>query len=64
MAELYGLVLLALLALGPEVAESHGRMVEPASRNAMWRYGYKTPRNYNDMGQNCGGFPVSLWSLN
>ncbi|KAL4227828.1 hypothetical protein ACF0H5_013265 [Mactra antiquata] len=34
----------------------HGRMIEPAARNAMWRYDYKNPRNYNDMGLNCGGF--------
>lgn len=34
----------------------HGRMIEPASRNSMWRFNYKNPRNYNDMGLNCGGF--------
>ncbi|KAL3866015.1 hypothetical protein ACJMK2_043356 [Sinanodonta woodiana] len=34
----------------------HGRMIEPAMRSSMWRFGYNTPVNYNDMGLNCGGF--------
>ncbi|WAR00150.1 hypothetical protein MAR_024522 [Mya arenaria] len=50
------LVILALAVMGPKGASGHGRMVEPAARNAMWRLNYKNPRNYNDMGLNCGGF--------
>ena len=34
----------------------HGRLIDPPSRNAMWRFGYDTPPNYDDNGLNCGGF--------
>ncbi|CAG2190047.1 unnamed protein product [Mytilus edulis] len=34
----------------------HGRMIEPPMRSSMWRYGFKTPKNYNDNELNCGGF--------
>ena len=34
---------------------SHGRMNDPPARNAMWRYGFAVPPNYNDLGLNCGG---------
>ena len=34
----------------------HGYMSKPASRNSMWRYGFKNPTNYDDNGLNCGGF--------
>ena len=40
---------------------AHGRLIEPASRNAAWRYGFDVPPNYNENGQNCGGFGVQ-WS--
>ncbi|KAH3839326.1 uncharacterized protein LOC127876652 [Dreissena polymorpha] len=53
----HGAVQLVTMALflATDVA-GHGRLIEPASRNAMWRFNYKNPRNYNDMGLNCGGF--------
>lgn len=60
MTTLSGYIILALVAcLHVDPAVGHGRMVEPAARNAMWRYKYKNPRNYNDMGLNCGGFTVT-----
>ncbi|CAC5399938.1 unnamed protein product [Mytilus coruscus] len=31
-------------------------MIEPPMRSSMWRYGFKTPKNYNDNELNCGGF--------
>lgn len=33
----------------------HGFLVYPPARNSMWRDGFDTPKNYNDMGLNCGG---------
>jgi len=34
--------------------ESHGYLLEPANRASAWRAGFKTPPNYDDMGQICG----------
>ena len=51
---------ITFILLQPEVVLGHGRLVEPASRNAMWRFKYNNPRNYNDMGLNCGGFTVGF----
>lgn len=39
--------------------QGHGRMLEPPMRSSAWRYGFPTPKNYNDNELNCGGFPVS-----
>ena len=46
-----------VLALG------HGRLIDPASRNSAWRYGFKTPRHDTDNELNCGGFSVQ-WETN
>lgn len=43
------------LALLMHKASGHGRMEDPAARNCAWRYGFKTPANYNDVELNCGG---------
>ena len=59
MEILLGLV--ALLSLTYST-EGHGRMIDPPMRSSMWRYGFDTPKNYNDNELNCGGFVVS-WSL-
>lgn len=29
----------------------HGRLMEPPARNAMWRFGFPNPVNYNDNGE-------------
>ena len=34
----------------------HGRMMDPPSRNAMWRFGFPNPVNYNDNEVFCGGY--------
>ena len=34
----------------------HGRLMQPPSRSSMWRFGYDTPKNYNDNELFCGGF--------
>merc|ERR1712137_1357621 len=36
----------------------HGRLMDPPARNAMWRYGFPNPVNYNDNELYCGGFAV------
>ena len=35
---------------------SHGRFTNPPSRASAWRYGFDTPPDYDDNGNNCGGF--------
>ena len=44
------------------IAYGHGRLISPPGRSTMWRYGYKTPPNYNDNQMYCGGFYVSSFS--
>jgi len=53
-AFLVGLCLTTLIVL----VNSHGRLMDPAARNAMWRKGYPNPVNYNDNELYCGGFVV------
>lgn len=54
------LVCLTLIALiGVRLVSSHGSMLEPASRNSLWRIDGTAPRNYNDMELFCGGIGVS-----
>jgi len=36
--------------------QPHGRLILPAARNCMWRFGYPNPINYDDAGLYCGGF--------
>ncbi|XP_046579682.1 uncharacterized protein LOC124287227 [Haliotis rubra] len=38
-----------------EVVASHGYLLDPPQRSSMWRVGFDTPVNYDDMGLNCGG---------
>lgn len=40
----------------PDEIHGHGRMMDPPSRNAMWRFGYPNPVNYNDNELFCGGY--------
>ena len=39
-----------------KAALGHGRLMDPPSRNAMWRFGFTNPINYNDNEVFCGGF--------
>lgn len=57
-----GLITVVLLA-EIERARAHGRLEEPAARNCAWRFGYKTPENYNDNELNCGGVGQQ-WTTN
>lgn len=45
------------------VVFGHGRLIDPASRNAAWRFGFGTPKHYTDNELNCGGFSAQ-WSRN
>lgn len=44
-------------------ALGHGRLIDPASRNAAWRYGFDTPTQVTDNELNCGGFSTQ-WDKN
>jgi len=35
--------------------DGHGRLMRPAARNSMWRFGFGTPINYSDNEVFCGG---------
>ncbi|XP_060063172.1 uncharacterized protein LOC132543673 [Ylistrum balloti] len=37
-------------------AYAHGRLINPPGRSSMWRFGFQTPKNYNDNELFCGGF--------
>lgn len=39
--------------------ECHGTMIDPVSRNSLWRVEPDAPVNYNDIELFCGGFGVS-----
>lgn len=39
-----------------DVADAHARLIEPPSRNAMWRFGYENPEDLDDAGLYCGGY--------
>lgn len=41
----------------------HGRLIDPASRNAAWRYGFDNPVHFTDNELNCGGFSRQ-WNKN
>ena len=52
-----------LLLIFVHSANSHGRLIYPASRNALWRFGFKALKNRNDNQLNCGGFDIQ-WKKN
>ncbi|XP_029641028.1 uncharacterized protein LOC115215838 [Octopus sinensis] len=54
------LVFYAGLFLG---VEGHGRLMDPPSRSSMWRLGFKTPVNYDDIELYCGGM-AHQWTFN
>lgn len=42
---------LAFFAMLIHHTAGHGRLMEPPARNAMWRFGFPNPVNYNDNGK-------------
>ncbi|XP_036149327.1 uncharacterized protein LOC105837955 isoform X2 [Monomorium pharaonis] len=57
------LVILYFCMQVPGAIHGHGRLMDPPSRNAMWRFGYPNPVNYNDNELFCGGYAVH-WQQN
>ncbi len=55
-AVLFSAILLAMSSL--QSVKGHGFIVDPPARASMWRFGFGTPKNYDDMGLNCGGREV------
>jgi len=55
--------LVILLAALVTTVTPHGFLYDPPARNAMWRFGYSNPVNYNDNELYCGGFSVQ-WEAN
>merc|ERR1739838_1076517 len=60
-----GICLLGLLLLSAYFVhvEGHGRLILPAARNCMWRFGFHNPKNYNDNELFCGG-RLHMWRKN
>jgi hypothetical protein len=53
------LSLFSLIILGQLIEVlSHGHLIDPPARGTAWRYGFDTPKDYNDMELFCGGFNV------
>jgi len=53
-----GVRVFALLLALVHGVRPHGKLIEPPSRSSMWRYGWDTPKNYDDNELFCGGFNV------
>lgn len=49
---------LILVCLTFTQIDGHGRLMDPPSRNAMWRFGFGTPINYSDNEVFCGGVGI------
>ncbi|XP_046630908.1 uncharacterized protein LOC124310859 [Daphnia pulicaria] len=54
---------IASLLLQALLVNGHGRLMDPPARNAMWRFGFPNPVDYQDNELYCGGFSIH-WSLN
>lgn len=54
------MLLLKLISLLSTIVliHGHGRLMHPPGRGSAWRFGFKTPTNYNDEGLYCGGYSV------
>lgn len=50
--------IIAIVAIKTHYVKGHGYLAEPGARNSLWRLGFDTHVNYNDMELNCGGFSV------
>ncbi|XP_018494312.1 uncharacterized protein LOC100903407 [Galendromus occidentalis] len=46
-----------------EDVRGHARLIEPPSRNTLWRFGYNAPANFEDSELFCGGIKVQ-WTDN
>lgn len=51
-------LLAAAVAVALPETEAHGYLSEPVNRGSAWRKGFRTPVNYNDNENFCGGLGV------
>ena len=63
MMNLFNSTLVTILMMLVARTNGHGRLIEPPSRSSMWRFGFKTPVNYDDNQLFCGGYDVQ-WNTN
>lgn len=54
----FTLTLTLILVCPTDLAKAHGTMVDPVSRNSLWRVDKTAPVNYNDIELFCGGIGV------
>ena len=54
---------LALIAVFALLVAGHGTLWTPVSRSSAWRKGWDTPKNWNDIELNCGGFGVRTYFI-
>jgi hypothetical protein len=45
------------------LVNGHGRLMDPPARNAMWRFGFPNPVDYQDNELYCGGFSSIAYLL-
>lgn len=53
-------IVLVIIAQFLNSVRAHGTMIDPVSRNSLWRIDGSAPINYNDIELFCGGIGVSL----
>jgi Lytic polysaccharide mono-oxygenase, cellulose-degrading len=59
----FQIIFFTILTFYIKYANTHGRLIEPPSRATAWRFGFKTPENYNDHELFCGGY-VKQYQIN
>jgi hypothetical protein len=55
---LESVIILILHIISSHPTEAHGTLLDPISRNSLWRVDFKAPKNYNDIEMFCGGIGV------
>jgi len=53
-------VLMLVTVINLQEIDGHGMLMEPVNRGSAWRKGFKTPVNYDDEGNYCGGLSVNI----
>ena len=47
---------IVLILLQENHVSGHGRLTKPASRASAWRFGFNTPKDYDDVSTHCGHY--------
>ena len=45
-----------MILLQENHVSGHGRLTKPASRASAWRFGFNTPKDYDDVSTHCGHY--------